>query len=345
MDIKNDYSGAEIGKYKLLTKLGNGGFGAVYKAVDRVLNAEKAIKILEVSDPRKAYKLFNEAAIPYECRHNNIVRINSGELINFNSEIVFIVDMELANGTSIEGLLKDRFVPVADSVRYSKDILFAVEFSHLKGVIHRDIKPANILLDNGIPKLSDFGLSTALGNLIIPWKWYRTHAAPETFVNDSVATVETDIFALGMTMFRMVNNISDWNMFLQNIPNAEKLIRTGKLIEKMQPAPYVPQKIHRIIRKACNTLPEKRYHSAAEMRNSLEKIHFLYDWHMIDSYHWKGTSTRLTNKDVYLETKRKAINVVVENNGRRSSQDSRQFYDLAEAKDYLFDYIRKMTIQ
>ena len=65
MDIKNDYSGAEIGKYKLLTKLGNGGFGAVYKAVDRVLNAEKAIKILEVSDPRKAYKLFNEAAIPY----------------------------------------------------------------------------------------------------------------------------------------------------------------------------------------------------------------------------------------------------------------------------------------
>ena len=52
MDIENDYSGEEIGKYKLIAKLGNGGFGAVYKAVDRVLNAEKAIKILEVSNPR-----------------------------------------------------------------------------------------------------------------------------------------------------------------------------------------------------------------------------------------------------------------------------------------------------
>lgn len=60
MDIENDYSGEEIGKYKLIAKLGNGGFGAVYKAVDRVLNAEKAIKILEVSNPRKAYELFNE---------------------------------------------------------------------------------------------------------------------------------------------------------------------------------------------------------------------------------------------------------------------------------------------
>ncbi|WP_164723920.1 hypothetical protein, partial [Veillonella sp. 3960] len=60
MNIKNDYSGEEIGKYKLIAKLGNGGFGAVYKAVDRVLNAEKAINKLEVSDTRKANEIFNE---------------------------------------------------------------------------------------------------------------------------------------------------------------------------------------------------------------------------------------------------------------------------------------------
>jgi len=345
MDIEKDYSGADIGKYKLLTKLGNGGFGAVYKAVDRVLNAEKAIKILEVSDPRKAYELFNEAAIPYKCQHNNIIRINSGELLTFNSEDVFIVDMELANGASIDGLLQNRFVPVSESIRYIKDILFAVEFSHLKGIIHRDIKPANILLDNGIPKLSDFGLSTALGGLIIPWRWYRSHAAPETFVDYSVATVETDIFALGMTMFRMVNNISNWSLFLQNITNFESLIRTGKLIGKIQQEPYVPLKIQRIIRKACNPLPEKRYHSAAEMRNSLEKIHFLYNWYMSGNYHWTGTSIGLPNKDIYLEMKRKSVNVVVKNNGRRSSSDSRNFFSLEEAMAYLFEYIRETTIQ
>lgn len=345
MDIENDYSGEEIGKYKLIAKLGNGGFGAVYKAVDRVLNAEKAIKILEVSNPRKAYELFNEAAIPYECQHNNIIRINSGELLNFNSELVFVVDMELVNGTSLESLLRNRFIPIAESIHYIKDILFAVEFSHLKGIIHRDIKPANILLDNGIPKLSDFGLSTALGDLIIPWKWYIAHAAPETFVNDLVATVETDIFALGMTMFRMVNNISNWNLFLQNITNFESLIKTGKLMGKIPQAPYVPLKIQRVIKKACNPSPEKRYHSATEMRNSLEKIHFLYNWSMCDTYHWIGLSNGLPKKDIFLEMKRKSIDVVVKNNGRRSSSDSKNFFTLEEAKAYLFEYIRSTTIQ
>ncbi len=345
MDIEIDYSGEEIGKYKLIAKLGNGGFGAVYKAVDRVLNAEKAIKILEVSNPRKAYELFNEAAIPYECRHNNIIRINSGELLNFNSELVFVVDMELANGTSLESLLRNRFIPIAESIHYIKDILFAVEFSHLKGIIHRDIKPANILLDNDIPKLSDFGLSTALGGVIIPWRWYRFHAAPETFVDCSIATVETDIFALGMTMFRMVNNISNWSLFLQNIPNFESLIRKGKLIGKIQQEPYVPLKIQKIIKKACNPLPEKRYHSAVEMRNALEKIHFLYNWNMIDNYHWIGRSTGLPNKEIYIEMKRKSVNVVVKNNGRRSSSESRNFFSLEEAMAYLFEYIRKTTIK
>ena len=181
--------------------------------------------------------------------------------------------------------------------------------------------------------------------LIIPWRWYRFHAAPETFVDCSVATVETDIFALGMTMFRMVNNISNWSLFLQNITNFESLIITGKLIGKIQQEPYVPLKIQRIIRKACNPLPEKRYHSAAEMRHSLERIHFLYNWFMIDNYHWTGTSTGLTKKDIYLEMKSKSVNVVVKNNGRCSSTDSRNFGNLEEAMAYLFEYIKATTIQ
>lgn len=128
-----------------------------------------------------------------------------------------------------------------------RGILFAVEYSHLQGSIHRDIKPANIFIDNGVPKLSDFGSSTALGNVIVPWRWYRTHAAPETFVNNSVATVEADIYALGMTLYRMINGISDWSLFLHRIPDVENLMRSGKFIDK---------------------LPEKRYHSATEMRNA-----------------------------------------------------------------------------
>lgn len=345
MDIRKDYSGNDLGKYYLIQKLGNGGFGAVYKAYDKILGVEKAIKILEVTNPQEAHKLFCEASIPYKCRHNNIIRINGGEIINFKNEFLFVVDMELANGESIDSILKHSYISIIDTLNIMKDILFAVEYSHLQGIIHRDIKPANILLDNGIPKLSDFGLSTALGNVIVPWRWYRTHAAPETFVNDSVATVETDIYALGMTMYRMVNGIADWNLFLQRIPNAEVLMRNGKLIDKLPVAPYVPDKVHKIVKKACHKLPDSRYHRATEMRNAIEKLRPLYNWRVVEEDYWRGEAIGYAVKEVYVEYKRSYIDVIVTNNGRKSSQDSKRCLDLLEARKYIMEYIKNTTLR
>lgn len=340
-----DYSGKTIGKYYLISKIGNGSFGVVYKAFDRVLSVEKAIKILEVSNPNEAYKLFSEAAIPYKCTHNNIVKINNGELINFNGEIVFVVDMELINGSSVEEILKRTEASVLWSINVIRNLLFAVEYSHIQGNIHRDIKPANILIDNGIPKLSDFGLASALGSVIIPWKWYRTHAAPETFVNNSIATVQTDIFAIGMTLYRMVNGISDWNLFLSAIPNVENLIMSGKLIDKLPKSPIVPDKVYRIIKKACNKCPEKRYSSATEMRNAIEKLVLMYDWKPMDEYHWKGHAVGFPIKEIYIESKKNYVEVIVTNNNRKSSQDSRKFGNIIEATNYMFEYIKETTIR
>lgn len=345
MDIRKDYSGENLGKYYLLEKLGNGGFGAVYKAYDKILSVEKAIKIMEVNDPKQAYKLFSEASIPYKCRHAHIVRINSGELIDFNNEIVFIIDMELANGSSVDSLLKTQYFSVNYSLNIMKNILFAVEYSHLQGIIHRDIKPANILIDNGIPKLADFGLSTALGNVIDPWKWYVTHAAPETYVNNSIATVETDIYALGMTLYRMVNVISNWQIFIRTIPNINELIRTGKLINKLPFSPLVPDKVKRIIKKACNISPEKRYHTATEMRNAIEKLMPFYDWNVIDNNYWRGIAYGYPVKDIYIEAKRTSIEVVVTNNNRKSGTDSKKCHTLVEAQEILYQYIKETTLK
>ena len=345
VDIRNDYSGNQLGKYYLIEKLGNGGFGAVYRAYDKVLCVDKAVKILEVTDPKTAFNLFSEASIPYKCRHNHIVRINGGEVISFNKELLFVVDMELANGKSVESLLKQECLSVIDSLNIIKNILFAVEYSHLQGIIHRDIKPANILIDNGVPKLSDFGLSTALGSVIIPWKWYRTHAAPETFVQDSVATVQTDIFALGMTLYRMVNNIADWQLLLGSIPKAEELIRTGKLIDKLPVATIVPNKVHRIIKKACNISPDKRYQSATEMRNAIEKLNLDYDWRIVQHHYWKGIAHGSPVKEIYIEPKKNSLNVIVTNNHRKSSKDCKTFNDLNMAEQYMYEYIRDTTLK
>lgn len=345
MDINKDYSGNEFGKYYLIEKLGNGGFGAVYRAHDRILGVEKAIKILEVSNPNEAYKLFSEAAIPYKCQHCNIVKINGGEIIGFNGELVFVIDMDLANGKSLDSALKTSFISTNESLDIIRNILFAVEYSHLQGIIHRDIKPANILIDNGIPKLSDFGLSTALGAVIVPWKWYVTHAAPETFVNTSVATVQTDIFAIGMTLYRMVTGISDWNLFLQSIPNAESLMRSGRLVNKLPWAPYVPEKVYKIIKKACHADPQKRYRTASEMRNAIEKLLPQYDWKRMNDFCWIGNAIGLPQKEIYLEFKKGVIRVNIFNNGRKSSRDSRKFCDIDSAKQYVFEYVKETTFK
>ena len=253
--------------------------------------------------------------------------------------------MDLANGKSLDSALKTSFISTNESLNITRNILFAVEYSHLQGIIHRDIKPANILIDNGIPKLSDFGLSTALGTVIVPWKWYVTHAAPETFVNTSVATVQTDIFAIGMTLYRMVTGISDWNLFLQSIPNAQSLMRSGKLVNKLPWAPYVPEKVYKIIKKACHADPQKRYRSASEMRNAIEKLLPQYDWKRMNDFYWIGNAIGLPQKEIYLEFKKGVICASIFNNGRKSSRDSRKFCDIDSAKQYMFEYVKETTFK
>lgn len=344
MDIHTDYSGQMIGKYKLIEKLGNGGFGAVYKAFDIVLNVEKAIKILKVSDPEKAYELFKEAAIPYKCKHPNIVRINSAELIPYQENLQFVVDMELVSGGSVETLIRNQYISVIEGMKLIKGVLFGVEYSHLQGVIHRDIKPANILLSNGCPKISDFGLSTALNSLIDSGMWYRTHAAPETYIN-SVATIETDIFALGLTFYRIDNNISDWHKYMTTISQSDSLIRSGKLIDEIAFMPYVPKPIERIIRKACNADPQKRYHRAADMRNAIEKLHYSIDWRRINDMHYIGTLPSQPQKKITIMLDKKNNDVIVKNNNRKSSADSRKFSDINIATAYFWEYIASSTLK
>lgn len=345
MNLSLDYSGNMLGKYCLLQKLGNGSFGSVYKALDTVLNEKKAIKILEVTDPKEALKLFNEASIPRKCRHNNIIKINGGELIETNCGLVFVVDMELVKGESVDSLLKHKYLSVIECLNIMKQILFAVEYSHLNGIIHRDIKPANILIDNGVSKLSDFGLSTTLGKVISPWTWYRTHAAPETFVNNSIATVQTDIFALGMTMYRMENSIPDWKLFLNNIPNAENLIKNGNLIDILPLRPFVPLRVHKIVKKACKKNPGERYSSASEMRNAIEKLIPLYNWKFVGTDHWQGFAQGHPQKEIYIYIDKSSYKVVVTNNCRKSSQDSKYFSNLFQAQQYMLNYIRETTLQ
>lgn len=343
MDNRCDYSGKNIGKYHLVKKLGNGHFGSVYLAQDLILNTDKAIKIMDVKNAEEALKSFNEAALPYKCNHDNIAKINDGILEVFESKPVFIVDMEYVSGGSIQSMIENDELSIIGSIMIMKGILFGLQHSHDQDILHRDIKPANILISNGTPKLTDFGLAMTFDqDLNENDLWYILHMAPECSV-ESTPTVQMDIYAIGMTFFRMVNNIANLNNYVLLLKNGKKYLDEGKLVQNAKFMPYVPQKLIRVIRKACNSDPQKRFTSASEMRDALEKMIPNINWKKDNENHWYGIKDTDTY-DIFILAKRNSFDVDIKHNGRRNTALCKKFTTYEEAEKYFYKHIADTTL-
>jgi Tol biopolymer transport system component/predicted Ser/Thr protein kinase len=141
-----------IAHYRITSKLGEGGMGAVYRATDTRLNREVALKVLPeavAADPDRMARFEREAQVLAALNHPNIAAI-------YGIEQGAIV-MELVEGETLGGP-----VPVDTAIGYAKQIAIALEAAHEKGIIHRDLKPANIkITPDGVVKLLDFGLAKA----------------------------------------------------------------------------------------------------------------------------------------------------------------------------------------
>ncbi len=141
-----------IAHYRIVSKLGEGGMGAVYRATDTKLNRDVAIKVLPpafAEDAARMARFEREAQVLASLNHPNIAAIYGIE----QNAIV----MELVEGADLAGPL-----PVATVILYARQIAAALEAAHERGIIHRDLKPANIkVTPDGIVKLLDFGLAKA----------------------------------------------------------------------------------------------------------------------------------------------------------------------------------------
>src|SRR3954453_16727587 len=142
-----------IGHYRILSKLGEGGMGAVYRATDTKLNRDVAIKVLTealANDADYLARFTREAQVLASLNHPNIATI-------YEIEQGAIV-MELVEGRTLEGLF-----PVETAIEYARQIAEALEAAHEKGVVHRDLKPANVkVTPEGVVKVLDFGLAKAV---------------------------------------------------------------------------------------------------------------------------------------------------------------------------------------
>lgn len=336
----------EVDKYEIKSHLGKGFFGDVYLAQDRALDAVKAIKILEAPDPAQFMKALEEAQILHKCKHKHIVEVNEANIYEINGESKVVIDMEYLPDGCFEDKIINYSASIHDSVRYVIDCLFALEHAHNQGVLHRDIKPANIMLCQYGAKLSDFGLATVLGTKQAGSpKGYITHLAPEYFKNN-VTTALTDIYAMGVTLFRACNYIADWISVINNISNPKQKIINGKLISAIGYQSFVPAKLKRIINKACAINSVQRYQSAAEMRQALEKVQFLIDWRKHEELRWEGVCKKTKRKFMaVVESGKNKHKVNIKQNNRRLTNHCSDFSCPDEAKAYMQRHISETMLK
>jgi dipeptidyl aminopeptidase/acylaminoacyl peptidase len=155
-------AGTRLGPYEILTPLGAGGMGEVYRARDTRLDRDVAIKVLPelfAIDPERLTRFEREAKTLAALNHPNIAQIHGLE----QSDGIRALVMELVEGEDLAASVARGPIPVADAVRIAKQIAEALDAAHERGIVHRDLKPANIMVTaDGAVKVLDFGLAKAV---------------------------------------------------------------------------------------------------------------------------------------------------------------------------------------
>src|SRR5256885_1561325 len=195
------FRGQIIGKYKILSTIGSGGFGTVYLAEDTWIDKKVALKVPHRQGVDFG-ELLREPRLLASLNHPNIVTILTAE----KQENVFFIVMEFVPGETLEAMIgRDGALDVARALDYTCQISNAVDHAHKQGVLHRDLRPSNVLVaDSGLLKVADFGTSRFLeiaahGTTVIGSPPYM---APEQFHGKAVFA--SDIYSLGVTMYQML---------------------------------------------------------------------------------------------------------------------------------------------
>ncbi len=189
-------SGARLGPYRIESKLGEGGMGKVFRAIDTRLGRAVAIKTTrEQFNARFA----REARAISSLNHPNICILHD---IGPN----YLV-MELVEGETIAARLKKGPLPLEEAIRYARQVAAALEAAHEKGIIHRDLKPGNVMLTRSGAKILDFGLARLEGDQTLTGERMvmgtPAYMAPEQR-EGRPADARTDIYAFGWVFYELL---------------------------------------------------------------------------------------------------------------------------------------------
>ncbi len=254
-------------RYEILTELGRGGMGVVYKARDTRLDRDVAIKVLRTTSAEEAARLEQEAKAAATLNHPGIVTIYDFEA-GFDG---YFITMEYVPGEALDHVIRTQ------PERIQRDLLTilvrladAVAYAHSHQVIHRDLKPGNILLTpNQEVKILDFGIAARLdtgataGPAVCGTPYYM---APEQIRGQDTSPA-TDIYALGATSFHLATGQPPFKE-----GNVIEAHLTQKAPDPLELAPHLPNGIGAVILRCLEKDPTQRYTSAEELREALVGI-------------------------------------------------------------------------
>ena len=258
-------------------RLGSGHFGEVWYVIDTGLQCERAVKMIPPEKVINQKNFFQEAQVLKAAEHPNIVTVfETGEM---DDGRIYVAMEYLSNG-SLEDEVSGAYLKLSRAKKIMIDVLRGSKLCPFSKIVHRDIKPANIMIGSGGEgKLSDFGLALPdIKNLdlsAVKQYQYLLHLAPE--VNKfSDYTYRADIYACGMTLYRLVNGDS----YIPTIPpqRARVLARKGEFPDRKKYRGFVSRSFRNVINKAIKPKPEDRYKNVDEMRHALEKVKVSIDW-------------------------------------------------------------------
>ena len=198
-------AGQTVAEYEVLSILGSGGMGVVYKAFDVRLERMVALKFLSrdlCSDDEAVARFIKEAKVASALDHPNVATIYE---INHTSAGHPFIAMAYYQGESLEKMIAREALPVEVAIDLAKQVGCGLSEAHANGFVHRDIKPANIMVtDDGIAKILDFGLAMEIGLTEMGRRMGTTsYMSPEQTRGEAVDH-RTDIWSLGALLYEMV---------------------------------------------------------------------------------------------------------------------------------------------
>lgn len=277
--------GSKIHHYEIIKKLGAGGQGTVYQALDTKLDRKVVIKVLppELTARTANFKRFErEAKLCSQLDHPNICTI-----YDFHEDDgTFYIAMQYVSGKNVRQLVDGRPLELRSALQIAIQVCDALAYAHSKNIIHRDIKAGNVMVtEDGQVKILDFGLAklmqegepehvkgadrTELTELGIPYGT-ATYAAPEQAKGEKTDH-RADIFSTGVLLYELLTGI--WAFQGKTVIDVRHQVLYGTPVplQEMRPDP-VPPRLQEILDKALAKDPKSRYQKIAVMRDDLRGV-------------------------------------------------------------------------